>query len=277
VTRSFHPVTLHKIMKSGQTLPEPGIQYLIYQILCALKYLDSAGVMCSDLTPGTVLVNRDFELKLTLIGFQSRVRFDDALNSDTKLMHQTVPSLWYSPPEILMCREDIPRCPANVWSAGCILSELILREPLFPGKNVVNQLVLIASTFVPSDEELEAIGGHEKARGMIRFIKSKARPDSGRTAALSKAPANALALIQQMLQCSPSQRCTPDVALRHPYLTEMFDEDDLVVAPGPLNQADLQGDGDALEAISEQIRHGAASFQEDRTTRVAAWTAGASD
>jgi hypothetical protein len=30
-----------------------------------------------------------------------------------------------------------------MWSAGCILSELLGRKPLFPGKNFVHQLTLI--------------------------------------------------------------------------------------------------------------------------------------
>ena len=33
--------------------------------------------------------------------------------------------------------------PVDMWSAGCILAELILRKPLFPGKTELEQLELI--------------------------------------------------------------------------------------------------------------------------------------
>jgi len=46
----------------------------------------------------------------------------------------------------------------DVWSVGCILAEMLNNRPLFPGKNYVNQLVLIIDILgTPSQEDMKCI------------------------------------------------------------------------------------------------------------------------
>ena len=42
--------------------------------------------------------------------------------------------MWYRAPELLM-GADVYNHMIDMWSVGCIFAELILREPLFTGKN----------------------------------------------------------------------------------------------------------------------------------------------
>lgn len=46
---------------------------------------------------------------------------------------------WYRPPELLMgcCHYG---CPVDMWAAGCVLAELLLRRPWFPGVCDMDQL-----------------------------------------------------------------------------------------------------------------------------------------
>lgn len=46
------------------TLSVQHTRYLMYQLLCALKYLDSAGVVHGNIHPHTILVNADSTLKV---------------------------------------------------------------------------------------------------------------------------------------------------------------------------------------------------------------------
>lgn len=45
-----------------------------------------------------------------------------------------------------------------MWSVGCILGEMLLGEPIFPGESTLNQLEKIMEvTGRPSPEDIEAI------------------------------------------------------------------------------------------------------------------------
>lgn len=58
----------------------------------------------------------------------------------------------------------------DVWSAGCILAEMLGGRAIFPGKNYLHQLVLIMSVIgTPSASELECIT-NEKARMYVRSL-----------------------------------------------------------------------------------------------------------
>jgi serine/threonine protein kinase len=46
------------------TLSVQHTRYLTYQLLCALKYLDSAGIVHGNIHPHTILVNADSTLKI---------------------------------------------------------------------------------------------------------------------------------------------------------------------------------------------------------------------
>ena len=49
-----------------------------------------------------------------------------------------VVTLWYCAPEVLL--GTTYATPVDIWSVCCILAELIMRKPLFPGQYEVDQL-----------------------------------------------------------------------------------------------------------------------------------------
>jgi len=64
----------------------------------------------------------------------------------------TVITLWYRPPELLLGSTKYTAA-VDLWSVGCLLAELILKKPLFPGKTEVDQLDLIFRVLgTPSDD-----------------------------------------------------------------------------------------------------------------------------
>ena len=50
---------LHKVIRSSQTLTSDHIAFMLYQLLCALNHLHSAGVLHRDLKPSNLLVKTD--------------------------------------------------------------------------------------------------------------------------------------------------------------------------------------------------------------------------
>ncbi len=56
------------------------------------------------------------------------------MQSRSEHMTQYVVTRWYRAPEILLLDKDYGQ-EIDIWSAGCILGELINRKPVFPGKD----------------------------------------------------------------------------------------------------------------------------------------------
>ena len=111
------------------------VQYFLYQLLRGLKYIHSAHVLHRDLKPSNLLLNANCDLKICDFGLARTT-------SETDFMTEYVVTRWYRAPELLLnCSEYTAAI--DVWSVGCIFMELLNREPLFPGRDYVQQLRLI--------------------------------------------------------------------------------------------------------------------------------------
>ena len=59
-------------------------------------------------------------------------------------------SRYYRAPELIFGATDYTAA-IDVWSVGCVMAELLLGQPLFPGESGVDQLVEIIKVSVPRD------------------------------------------------------------------------------------------------------------------------------
>jgi len=50
-----------------------------------------------------------------------------------------VATRWYRAPEVLIGSNSY-NVKADIWSIGCIIGEIVLKNPLFPGGSTLNQL-----------------------------------------------------------------------------------------------------------------------------------------
>lgn len=115
------------------------MQYFLYQLLRGLKYVHSANVLHRDLKPSNLLLNANCDLKIGDFGLARTT-------SETDFMTEYVVTRWYRAPELLLnCSEYTAAI--DIWSVGCILGEIMTREPLFPGKDYVHQLRLITEVW----------------------------------------------------------------------------------------------------------------------------------
>lgn len=132
------------------------------QLLRALKYIHSANVLHRDLKPSNVLINVDCVIKLCDFGL---ARTD----SQVGLMTEYVTTRWYRAPKLLIS-QDTYDASVDIWAAGCILAEVLLRRPLFTGKNAIDQLdTTIRVRGSMSEEELELVQ-IERARKYIKSL-----------------------------------------------------------------------------------------------------------
>ena len=115
------------------------LQYFLYQFLRGLKYVHSANVLHRDLKPSNLLLNANCDLKIGDFGLARTT-------SETDFMTEYVVTRWYRAPELLLnCSEYTAAI--DIWSVGCILGEIMTRQPLFPGKDYVHQLRLITEVY----------------------------------------------------------------------------------------------------------------------------------
>lgn len=97
--------------------------------------MHSANVLHRDLKPSNLLLNANCDLKIGDFGLARTT-------SETDFMTEYVVTRWYRAPELLLnCSEYTAAI--DIWSVGCILGEIMTREPLFPGRDYVHQLRLV--------------------------------------------------------------------------------------------------------------------------------------
>ncbi|KAF5948254.1 hypothetical protein HYC85_014211 [Camellia sinensis] len=105
----------------------------------------------------------------------------------------------------------------DMWSAGCVLAELLLGQPLFPGESGVDQLVEIIKILgTPTREEIRCINPNYSE---FKFPQIKAHP--WHKVFNKRMPAEAVDLVSMLLQYSPNLRCTALEACAHPFFDDL--------------------------------------------------------
>ncbi|KAH9258910.1 hypothetical protein BASA81_002974 [Batrachochytrium salamandrivorans] len=208
---------LHRVIYSRQALSEDHIQYFVYQILRALKYIHSAGVVHRDLKPSNLLLNSTCDLKICDFGLARGLQ-------DMQLqLTEYVVTRWYRAPEIMLaCREY--SVAIDVWSVGCIFAEMLNRKPLFPGEDYLHQLRLISEVVgTPKEADLHFVQS-EKALKYMRGMQIKPKADFAKLC--PKSSPEARDLLDKMLMFDPTKRITVAEGLKHPYLASLHHPED---------------------------------------------------
>ena len=95
----FMETDLHHVIRAN-ILEEIHKQYVIYQILKALKYIHSAELIHRDLKPSNVLINSECHVKVADFGLARSVA---QIADDGKgVLTDYVATRWYRAPEILL-------------------------------------------------------------------------------------------------------------------------------------------------------------------------------
>ncbi|XP_002976336.2 mitogen-activated protein kinase 4b [Selaginella moellendorffii] len=216
---------LHQIIRSNQQLTDDHCQYFLYQLLRGLKYVHSANVLHRDLKPSNLLLNANCDLKICDFGLARTT-------SETDYMTEYVVTRWYRAPELLLnCSEYTAAI--DVWSVGCIFMELLNREPLFPGRDYVQQLRLITELIgSPEDADLGFLR-NDNARRYVRQLQRYPRQSFAHR--FPNVPPLAVDLVERMLVFNPQNRISVTEALAHPYLTNLHDVNDEPSCHGPFD------------------------------------------
>ena len=259
---------LHRVIYSRQELTDEHIQYFIYQILRGTLYFHSANVIHRDLKPANILANKNCDLKICDFGldhgkikdddksvldliqnpslpieYSNNVIFDD---SKRELNDRNI-SRWYRAPEAILSPDDYKK-PVDIWSIGCILAELLGRQPLFPADNNLDELQKIISVLgSPSESDIEYITDPKIKNFVNRLAK---RTKQSFNLMFSNANPVALDLLGKMLTFSPKKRYTVEQCISHPYFEGLHDPEQ---EPTAESTFDFSFDKDSL--TKEKLRN----------------------
>uniref|UniRef100_A0A3Q4GJN2 non-specific serine/threonine protein kinase n=1 Tax=Neolamprologus brichardi TaxID=32507 RepID=A0A3Q4GJN2_NEOBR len=133
---------LYDFLKQNKFSPLPlkVIRPVLQQVATALKKLKSMGLIHADLKPENIMlvdpVRQPYRVKVIDFGSASHV---------SKAVCSTyLQSRYYRAPEIIL---GLPFCEAiDMWSLGCVIAELFLGWPLYPGALEYDQIRYISQT-----------------------------------------------------------------------------------------------------------------------------------
>ncbi|XP_027911129.1 shaggy-related protein kinase zeta isoform X2 [Vigna unguiculata] len=211
----YVPETMYRVIKHyntmNQRMPLIYAKLYTYQIFRGLAYIHTTlGVCHRDVKPQNLLVHPlthqvklcDFGSAKVLVKGESNISY--------------ICSRYYRAPELIFGATEYTAS-IDIWSAGCVLAELLLGQPLFPGENQVDQLVEIIKVLgTPTREEIRCMNPEYTD---FRFPQIKAHP--WHKVFHKRMPPEAIDLASRLLQYSPSLRCTALEACAHPFFDEL--------------------------------------------------------
>eukprot|EP00775_Hariotina_reticulata_P007724 gene7724-7923_t len=116
-------------------IPPAAVKAYMQMLLQALAFTHEQQVVHRDVKPDNLLIGNSGIMKLADFGLARSL----TASPDSSCMTPQVFSRWYRPPELLMgC--NWYGAAVDIWAAGCVLAELLLRKPWFPGHCDMDQL-----------------------------------------------------------------------------------------------------------------------------------------
>ncbi|RLN25354.1 putative serine/threonine-protein kinase [Panicum miliaceum] len=184
---------------SGRRMSLPQVKCYMKQLLSGIEHCHNNGVLHRDIKSSNLLVSSDGILKIADFGLATSYDPDNV-----RPMTSQVITLWYRPPELLLGATHYG-VGVDLWSVGCILAELLLGEPIFPGRTEVEQLHKIFKLCgTPSEDYWDKMKfTHPTFKPYERCLAEK----------FKDVPPSTLSLLETLLSIDPDMRGTATDAL----------------------------------------------------------------
>jgi len=205
------------------TFVDYDLRYYIYQVLKALNYCHSMGIMHRDVKPHNVMIDHS-KRELRLIDWGLAEFYHPGKEYNVR-----VASRYFKGPELLVGLRDYDYS-LDIWSLGCMFAGMLfMKEPFFMGHDNYDQLVKIAKVLgvqeleeycrrydLTLDSHFDTILGRFQRKPWSSFITSKNR---------HLVNDEAIDLLNQMLQYDHQKRPICLDAMQHPYFESVREEE----------------------------------------------------
>ncbi|KAI8826993.1 Pkinase-domain-containing protein [Fimicolochytrium jonesii] len=191
------------------------VRYYVFELLKALDFCHSCGIMHRDVKPHNVMIDHE-KKQLRLIDWGLAEFYHPGTEYNVR-----VASRYFKGPELLVDFQEYDYS-LDMWSLGCMFASMIFRkEPFFHGHDNYDQLVKIAKVIgtdelfaylekyhIQLDARFETILGRYARKPWRRFV----TPDNERYISNE-----ALDFLDKLLRYDHQERLTPQEAMMHPY------------------------------------------------------------
>jgi serine/threonine protein kinase len=247
---------LHVAIRSRRVTTDAQRRSIAFQLLCATAHLHARRLAHRDIKPVNILLSTApppsgkpraaasrqgtrtggdeempgpevrFEVKLCDFGLV-RPEGGPALSGGAFAPPPEIyaGSRWYTAPEVLLGSGDVT-CLADMWSVGCVLSELHTGFTLFVGTSTADQLRrTVAMTGAPTEEDISEM--RQSAPAAAAALARMTPPVGDASVRLPSLPDdNVNDLLRALLRLVPKNRLSAQAALAHPHVVSAGSEEE---------------------------------------------------
>ena len=193
----YIPDTVYKVMKTylkmKQMVPPLLVKLYSYQMLRGIAYIHAVGICHRDIKPQNVLVDTSTHI-LKTCDFGSAKQL---IPGEPNVSY--ICSRYYRAPELIFGNTNYTT-QIDVWSIGCVIAELMLGQPIFPGESGVDQLVEIIKILgTPTKEQILSMNPEYKE---YKFPQIKAM--SWEKVFRTRTPKEAIVFVSKLLAYDPT-------------------------------------------------------------------------
>jgi serine/threonine protein kinase len=203
--------TIRQYYKSKTQIPTLLVKLYAYQMLRSISYIHTIGICHRDIKPQNILVDpNNHVIKMCDFGSAKKL-----IKGEPNVSY--ICSRYYRAPELIFGATEYTNA-IDVWSTGCVIAELVLGQPLFPGESAVDQIVEIIKILgTPNKNQILAMNPEYneyrfpiiKAYPWAKVFKNKNMPETFHD------------FMTKVLTYEPQIRGRPLKVLLHPFFDEL--------------------------------------------------------